>query len=217
MAKKTNGAAKAPKTAPKKAVKATPAKADNGDKSASDEQPEISPEVAKQIASIRSSVRENFGKVAMAMMMLPRYRSQTIADLQHLLLDPLMRDRLAIAYPAKAEEKELNDMTGFAIWASVSEEVDAQIREQIKANVFPVRLKTEDWNSGKINWLLDVVAPTQKATATVISNFRQLIDEGGLRLHPVITRLVDQETLKKMGAEKLASAEQQQAVSPSVN
>jgi len=34
------------------------------------------------------------------MMMLPRYRHQTLGDLQHFLLEPLIRDRIAIAYPA---------------------------------------------------------------------------------------------------------------------
>ena len=50
-----------------------------------------------RIASLRSHVRESFGKVVMAMMMLPRYRQQTLADLQHLVLEPLIRDRIAIA------------------------------------------------------------------------------------------------------------------------
>ena len=51
-------------------------------------------------------------------------------------------------------------LSGIAIWASVSEEVDAKIREQIRAGTFPVRLQSGDWNSGNINWLLDVIAPT---------------------------------------------------------
>ena len=59
---------------------------------------EINPELAAKIAAVRTHIRESFGKVVMAMMMLPRYRSQTLADLQHLVLEPLMRDRVAIAY-----------------------------------------------------------------------------------------------------------------------
>ena len=55
-----------------------------------------------RIASLRSHVRESFGKVVMAMMMLPRYRQQTLADLQHLVLEPLIRDRIAIAQRADA-------------------------------------------------------------------------------------------------------------------
>lgn len=162
----------------------------------------LDPKIVEKIAAVRSQVRESFGKIAMAMMALPRYRHQTIADLQHLVLEPLMRDRIAIAYPAKAEKSEISDIAGLAIWASVSEEVDAKIREQAKAGVFPVRLAADDWNSGEINWLLDVIAPNQKATASVIANLRQVMKEGDLRMHPIVARLIDPETLEKMGAKR---------------
>lgn len=165
--------------------------------------PQLDPEILKKVAQLRLQVRESFGKVVMAMMMLPRYRHQSVADLQHLVLEPLIRDRIAIAHSAKSDP-EMSDIAGLAIWASVSEEVDSQIREQVRAGVFPVRLKAEDWNSGSINWLLDVIAPDARSTAGVIANFRQVVKEGSLRLHPIVTRLVDPETLKKMGAEKMA-------------
>ncbi len=164
------------------------------------EKPELDPEILNKVATVRAQVRESFGKVAMAMMALPRYRHQSIGDLQHLVLEPLIRDRVAIAYPAKEERSPLTDISGLAIWASVSDEVDAKIREQIKAGVFPVRLKPDDWASGEINWLLDVIAPDQKTTVSVLSNFKQVVEKGDLRLHPLITRLVDKETLEKMGA-----------------
>lgn len=167
--------------------------------------PQLDPEIVKKIAAVRSHVRESFGKVAMAMMMLPRYRHQSLADLQHLVLEPLIRDRIAIAYPGGAGEDQLSDIAGVAIWASVSNEVDAAIREQIKAGAFPLKLKPEDWTSGSINWLIDVIAPNQRATTSVIANFKQVVKEGGLRLHPIITRLVDAETLQKMGAEKITA------------
>jgi hypothetical protein len=80
--------------------------------------------------------------------------------------------------------------------------VDRRIREQIKAGTFPVRLKPEDWTSGKINWLLEVIAPNSKMTASVLANFGKVVKGGDLRLHPLIARLVDEETLKKLGAEK---------------
>ncbi|WP_263588900.1 toxin-activating lysine-acyltransferase [Sphingopyxis sp. GC21] len=164
----------------------------------------IDPEIAAKITAVRTHIRESFGKVVMAMMMLPRYRNQTLADLQHLVLEPLMRDRVAIAYPGGDKAGPLADMAGLAIWASVNADADVRIREQIQAGTFPVRLKAEDWNSGDINWLLDVVAPDQRTTANVIANFKQVVKEGSLRLHPIITRLVDAETLAKMGAEKIA-------------
>ena len=166
---------------------------------------QLDPEVAKKIAALRSQVRESFGKIVMAMMMLPRYRHQTLGDLQHLVLEPLIRDRIAIAYPGDKERGPLTDIAGLAIWASVSEEVDADIRQQIKAGVFPVRLKPDAWNSGPINWLIDVIAPNRRMTTAVIANFKQVVKEGGLRLHPIVTRLVDPETLQKMGAEKIGT------------
>lgn len=162
---------------------------------------QLDPEVAAKIASLRSHVRESFGKVVMAMMMLPRYRHQTLSDLQHLVLEPLIRDRIAIAQ-RDGENGLVDDTAGVAIWASVSDEADTRIRDQIRGGNWPLRLRPEDWNSGNNNWLIDVIAPDQKATARVIANFRQVVKEGNLKLHPLITRLVDEETLQKMGAQR---------------
>ncbi|WP_019954398.1 hypothetical protein [Yoonia vestfoldensis] len=48
-----------------------------------------------------------------------------------------------------------------------------------------------------------MIAPNQKTTALVIANFKQVVKDGDLRLHPIVTRLVDAETLEKMGAQKV--------------
>lgn len=44
---------------------------------------------------------------------------------------------------------------------------------------------------GEINWLLDMIAPTREAS--VIANFKPVVKESALRLHPLVTRLVDKE------------------------
>ena len=119
-----------------------------------------------------------------------------------MVLEPLIRDRIAIARPSREEPGLLTDIAGFAIWASVSEEVDAKIREQIKAGTFPLRLKPEDWQSGSVNWLLDVIAPDRKTAGRVIANFAQVVKEGELRLHPHIGGLVEKEMLDKMEVKK---------------
>jgi cytolysin-activating lysine-acyltransferase len=113
---------------------------------------------------------------------------------------------VALAYPGDKDNNELADLAGMAIWASVSEEVDKRIREQIKAGSFPLRLKPEDWTSGDINWLLDVIAPNTKATTAVLANFGKVVKNGNLRLHPLIAKLVDAETLQKLGAQKMGDA-----------
>jgi hypothetical protein len=47
-------------------------------------------------------------------------------------------------------------------------------------------------------WLLDVIAPDAKATGQVIANFRQVVKEGDLRIHPLVAGLVDLEMRGKM-------------------
>ena len=169
-----------------------------GDTTASDLQPD--PETLAQVANLRAQMRDSFGKVVMAMMGLPRYRHQTLADLQHLILEPLMQDRIAMAYPSDTDRPDKGEIAGLAIWASVSDEVDAKIRDQIRAGTWPVRLKAQDWTSGETYWLIDVIAPDQKASVSVLANFKQVVKEGDLRLHPIIGSLVDKEVLNKMGA-----------------
>ena len=74
-------------------------------------------------------------------------------------------------------------------------EVDAKIRERIKAGVFPVRLKAEEWDCGDIAWLLDVVAPTKKQATSVLANFHQVVKDGKLFIHPAVRGLVEGDVL----------------------
>ena len=57
---------------------------------------ELDPELIEKIVTLRAQMREGFGKIVMAVMALPRYRHHSIADLQPLVLEPLMRDGLAL-------------------------------------------------------------------------------------------------------------------------
>ena len=105
----------------------------------------------------------------------------------------LIRDRTAIAQPAKDQPGMLTDIVGFAIWASVSEEIDAKTREPIRARTCPIRLKPEDRQSGSVNRLLDgdaratigsrrgPSAPDRKTAGRVIANFAQVVKMGGTR------------------------------------
>lgn len=119
-----------------------------------------------------------------------------------MVLEPLIRDRVAIAYPASKAENALSDIAGVAIWASVSDEVDVKIREQITVGVFPIRLKSEDWTSGDTNWLLDVIAPDQKTTTDVVRNFKTVVKESELRLHPMVAQLLGAEAMEKLGMQR---------------
>jgi cytolysin-activating lysine-acyltransferase len=122
-----------------------------------------------------------------------------------------MRDRLAIAHrTVDGKPQGDEDVAGIAIWASVSDAVDAKITEQVKAGVFPVRLAGEDWVSGDKVWLLDVIAGDRKGTA-VLTNFRQLSGERAVKIHPLVARLIDPEVLEKLRGAAEAGARKPQA------
>ena len=207
--------------------------------------PKLTPEALKKIAEMRDRLQGLIGQVVMALSVVPRYRHQTLADLHHLVVEPLMRDRIAIASAAPRGEGEkqgevnpaLEQLAGIAFWASVSDAVDAKIKEQIKAGAFPIRLKPEEWASGETVWLIDVIAPSQKLATAVLANFSKVLPKLGgegsgqapvreqgdpalgaapseaaarsansgretnqVRIHPIVTRQIDPELLKKMGA-----------------
>jgi cytolysin-activating lysine-acyltransferase len=164
----------------------------------------LDPEVLAQITAFKTRIQAGIGEVVLAMLNLPRYRNQTLADVMHLVVEPMTRDRIAIA--RAGGEGKIEETAGIAIWASVSEEVDAKIREQIQARVFPVRLKAEDWNSGETYWLLDVIAPSQKVATAVLANFKQVVKDKPVRIHPIVSQLVDPAVLEKMKVRPVGEA-----------
>ena len=174
-------------------------------------QPNITPEMRLKLAELRTRIQSSVGQVVLAMVNLPRYRNQTLGDLTHLVLEPMLRDRLAIATARPKDEGEAESnigesLAGIAIWASVDDAVDAKIREQIKGGAFPVRLSSEDWVSGDKLWLLDVIAPNRKLATAVLANFSQVAQDKPVSIHPIVARSVEPELLEKM---KVKSAPEQ--------
>jgi cytolysin-activating lysine-acyltransferase len=151
----------------------------------------------------RLRIQAAVGQVVLALSSTQRYRQLPFGDLQSLVLDPLLRDRVALANARHEDGKTIaGGIAGLAFWASVSPDVDLKIKDQIGAGVFPIRLKSDDWASGDIIWLLDIVAPTQKAASSVLTSFNQISKTGEVRLHPMVTRQVDPELLKQMNVAK---------------
>ena len=170
----------------------------------------VTPEMMAKITALRSKIQTSMGQILLAIMNLPRYRHQTLGDLSHIIVNPLLRDRLAIAHKGITTEDgstrvDEESIAGLAIWASVSDEVDAKITEQVKAGVFPVRLGPDDWVSGETAWLLDVVAADRKAATSVLANFRQVAGERAIKVHPIVARLIDPAVLEKMRGAAAAS------------
>ncbi len=73
----------------------------------------------------------------------------------------------------------------------------------------PVRLKPEDWKSGDIVWLLDVIAPTRELATMVLTNF-QVAKQDNIKIHPMVAHLVDPEVLAKLSKVTQASTNGEQ-------
>ncbi len=163
-----------------------------------------------KIAQLRTKVQLDVGQLVLAMMNLSRYRHQTLGDLSHILVEPLLRDRIAIAHrntTASVGTSKANDqIAGIAIYATVSDAVDAKINEQVKVGTFPVRLGPDDWVSGNTVWLLDVIAGDAKLATAVLGNFHQLAGQRPIRIHPVVTRLIDPAALERIRSAAAAQA-----------
>ncbi|WP_260687292.1 hypothetical protein [Rhizobium leguminosarum] len=65
-------------------------------------------------------------------------------------------------------------------------------------------MKPEDWKSGDIVWLLDVIAPTRELATMVLTNFHQVAKQDNIKIHPMVAHLVDPEVLAKLS--KIAQA-----------
>ena len=179
----------------------------------------ISPEVVEKLAKAKTMIHSSFGQVVLAMSSVPRYRNQSLSDLSHLVIYPLICDRIAIAQPNVEEGNEKASLVpaSIAVWASVSAETDIKIREQVKAGGFPIRLKAEEWNNGDIVWLLDVIAPTQKMATAVLANFNKIAKRDSIHIHPMISRLVDPEVLKKLALKATPAEEPRSSASNTLN
>jgi len=197
----------------------------NGPSSAEPAPAPLTPEMAEKIGQLRSKIQLSVGQVVLALMNTARYRNLSLADLATIIMEPLLRDRVAIARKsAKAADGtthiDEHTIAGIAIWATVSNAVDAKIIEQVRAGVFPVRLAAEDWTSGdtpdagghpKANshvWLLDVIAADRHEATGVLVNFRQLAGERPVKIHPIVGQMIEPGVLGKlmMATEKSATA-----------
>lgn len=155
-----------------------------------------------KLKEARSGIQAAFGQVVLALGSVPRYRNQSIADLQHMVIDPLVHDCIAVA-TLRSDGSDASTAfapAAVAIWASVSDEVQEKIREQIEARAFPIRLKAQDWKSGDNAWLLDIVAPNRDLATEVLKSFNRICGTDSINIHPIVTQLVDKEMLSYLVA-----------------
>ena len=114
---------------------------------------ELAPEEAKRRAAAAKHIAASFGEAIALLMHLPEYKGYSLADLEWLLMPPLMAGQFSLA---TAQSKATGAMApvGLVLWARVSPEVDRRLND---APHKPIRLATKEWKSGDILWVITAV------------------------------------------------------------
>lgn len=112
-----------------------------------------------------------FANVVGILMRDPNFRNIQLADLQWLVIPPLMAGQSRIAHAGAPEQPggAANDRrmipVSVALWASVSDEIDARLASELDK---PVVLKPAEWKSGDNLWLM-LIAGDPRATVTFLT------------------------------------------------
>ncbi len=153
----------------------------------------------ERVAQHREKVRSGLADILPMLMLIKRYRHLSLADMEWLVVSPMLQNRIALAriVPDGVEKGSARPiLRGFAFWASLDEATEAKVKEQIGAQVFPIRLRADEWQSGDRVWLLDIVAESRDIATQLFIEFGKSPEVGGpFHSHPIISSLVDNNVL----------------------
>lgn len=117
---------------------------------------------------------QSFAQIVAVLMRHPNFRKMRLADLEWLVLPPVMAGQFSLAQaPSPIGRVKGRDGTeqggvlvpvAVALWARVSADIDKALAENLDK---PVRLRPADWASGDNIWLM-AVAGDQRAVPTFL-------------------------------------------------
>ena len=164
----------------KKTEQAPPPKPTNGSRKAATNSA-VGAETPKQLSAAEmqkqgaASARLLFrlGEVVSVLMRAPQFRPLSLAEIQALVLPPLMSGQFMVA-EARSKTKGFITPVAAALWAKVSKEVDKRLSENLDK---PIQLAPNEWKSGEIAWLI-VLAGNPQAIAPMLKKFQETTLKG---------------------------------------
>jgi cytolysin-activating lysine-acyltransferase len=130
-----------------------------------------------------SNGAEVFGTLVSILARAPAHRHLFLADLDWFLAPALALKQLRIFHDGK-------QAIGFAIWASVSEEIEKELLNQGQ------RLRPGDWNSGDRLWLMELVLLVAAPPPKLVEGLLAELAKGPFSGKRFKLRLVDAKTGK---------------------
>ena len=148
-------------------------------------------EQVQKWATNEAAFAVTFTRVVSVLMQSPHYKHYTLADLEWLVVPPLLAGQCAVM------EATINGRqvpVAVALWASVSHEVDKRLSENLTA---PVKLRPDEWQSGDVLWLIDAVGDVK-----AIPNLMKQVQETAFKGREAKVRTLDAHSRPVVGSLK---------------
>jgi len=94
------------------------------------------------------------GQIVSVFLRSPRHKTYPLADFEWRVLPAIISGQFRVV---QAQQSDVATPVGVALWASVSPAVDLRLSD-LSA---PLRLNPDEWRSGEIPWLIELVADTK--------------------------------------------------------
>lgn len=112
---------------------------------------QLSPEELNRRRALSRHIAATFGEIVGLLMKQPGTKHQTLADLEWMVLPPLMSNQFSVA-EAQSKSQGFTSPVAVVLWARVSAEVDQRLTATLDR---PIRLAPAEWSSGDIVWLIE--------------------------------------------------------------
>lgn len=105
----------------------------------------------------QARVAQAFSQIVAVLMRDPVYKNLKIADLEHLVLPPVLVGQFRLALGTRKSDADYEQKGGIyvpvavALWARVSPGIDKALSENLDK---PVWLRPQEWTSGDVLWLM---------------------------------------------------------------
>lgn len=134
-----------------------------------------------------------FTRIVSVLTRSPHYKHYTLGDLEWLVVPPILGGQCAVM-EAKINDRQVP--VAAALWASVSEEVDKRLLQNLTT---AFKLRPDEWRSGDILWLIDAVGDA-KSVALLLTQVQETI----FKERPVKMRTRGPDSRPKVGLLKVA-------------
>lgn len=130
--------------------------------------PQHDAEEMKRRAALARDVSASLGQIASLLMRSRNHRFMMMAELEWAILPAIATRQFRVAEGVSTEAGVVAPIAAI-IWASVSDDIDKRITQNIDQ---PIRLKPEEWRSGKNVWIIEAVGEP-KAINAVLQHLKQ--------------------------------------------